>query len=115
MNSMKRSQREEAVINELIARKERFAPQLGFVTTTVPLRMTKWNGIHPYMDNVTYQPIPAGSTLRIVMISRFGDVGLTTDLGATYGYGLRVNLDDPAITDFRWTQAPTHELPDQKA
>jgi hypothetical protein len=42
----------------------------------------------------TYQ----GQRVRVVMASRFGDVGVTTNLSATSGYGIRVYLPD--LTDF---------------
>lgn len=37
---------------------------------------------------------PAGTRVRIVMVSRFGDVGITEDLEAVNGYGARVYVDD---------------------
>ena len=35
----------------------------------------------------------AGTTVKIVMASRFGDVGITDDLEATHGYKARVLLE----------------------
>lgn len=35
----------------------------------------------------------AGTRVKIVMVSRFGDVGITDDLTAENGYGARVPLD----------------------
>jgi hypothetical protein len=35
----------------------------------------------------------AGNRVRVVMASRFGDVGITTDLSAVRGYMARVSLD----------------------
>lgn len=37
--------------------------------------------------------IPAGTMVKIVMASRFGDVGITEKLDAEYGYGARVSMD----------------------
>ena len=37
--------------------------------------------------------VPAGTKVKIVMVSRFGDIGITTDLTAANGYGARVSLD----------------------
>lgn len=37
--------------------------------------------------------IPAGAKVRIVMVSRLGDIGITDDLAATHGYLARVSLD----------------------
>lgn len=42
--------------------------------------------------------IPAGSMVKVVMVSRFGDVGITEDLSAERGYGARVSLD--ALCDY---------------
>ena len=35
--------------------------------------------------------IPAGTPVKVVMASRFGDVGVTTDLSADSGYCYRTN------------------------
>jgi hypothetical protein len=39
-----------------------------------------------------------GKRVRVVMASRFGDVGITENLSAEHGYGDRVYL--PELTDF---------------
>jgi hypothetical protein len=39
-----------------------------------------------------------GKRVRVVMASRFGDVGITEDLSAEYGYSKRVFL--PELTEF---------------
>lgn len=39
-----------------------------------------------------------GKRVRVVMASRFGDVGITENLSATHGYKTRVYLPD--LTDF---------------
>lgn len=39
-----------------------------------------------------------GKRVRVVMASRFGDVGITTDLNADYGYNERVYVSD--LTNF---------------
>mgnify|MGYP003704718659 CR=1 FL=1 len=53
--------------------------------------------------NMTYEEKPAGTTLKIVMVSRFGDCGLTDDLNAEFGYHVRIDLDSPGIRNLRWT------------
>lgn len=95
--------REQAAIEEMYARKSRHEPCNGFVTTTAPLPMQDWNGDHfPSVEaNTTTEIIPAGTVLKIVMVSRFGDCGLSDDLTADYGYGLRLNFDDDRIHDIR--------------
>ena len=102
-----RSPREVAVIEELYARKGRFQQTHAYVTATEPLRMSHWNGKHPPEQNMAYSPINPGDILKIVAISRFGDFGLTTKLDADNGYGLRVDIDSPALADVRWTREPT--------
>lgn len=42
--------------------------------------------------------LPKGTRVRVVMASRFGDVGITSDLTKTHGYQARVAC--PALTDF---------------
>jgi hypothetical protein len=98
---------EDALINELYAAKARFQNTHAYVTTTEPLPMTDWNGRHPVEENTTKRTIPAGSTLKVVMVSRFGDCGLTDDLAADNGYGLRLDWEDAAMTDIRKTKVPT--------
>jgi hypothetical protein len=53
----------------------------------------KWNG-HGKVPEFTEFPLPAGSVLKCVMVSRFGDCGLTNDLGAESGYILRLYPED---------------------
>lgn len=52
--------------------------------------------------------IPAGTTMRIVMVSRMGDCGLSDNLEATHGYEIRFNWDDAVLTDIRLTKEPTN-------
>ena len=49
-----------------------------------------WDDNGPVMDEYD---VPAGTTVRIVMVSRFGDVGITEKLDRETGYGKRVELD----------------------
>ena len=93
---------EEQIIDELYRRK-----MLGFIdthaycTTTKLLQMRRWNKQHPVDQNTTIYDVPSGTTLKIVMISRLGDVGLTDQLDAVCGYGLRVMIDSDEIKDIR--------------
>ena len=43
---------------------------------------------------VQHGTLPVGTKIKIVMVSRFGDVGITTDFNADTGYVARVSLDD---------------------
>ena len=42
----------------------------------------------------TERTVPAGTPVKIVMVSRFGDVGITDDLAADRDYRARVSLND---------------------
>jgi hypothetical protein len=44
---------------------------------------------------------PAGTRVKIVMVSRMGDVGVTEDLTKENGYGVRLPLD--ALCDLSQT------------
>lgn len=54
-----------------------------------------WENGEPVME---VHHIPKGTTVRIVMVSRFGDVGITDKLDDAVGYRARVTLD---ILDLR--------------
>lgn len=47
---------------------------------------------------ITAMKLDAGTRIRVVMASRFGDVGITSDLTAEHGYMARVDVD--MLTDF---------------
>lgn len=49
----------------------------------------KWQDGKPQFREV---PCEAGQTVKIVMVSRFGDVGITENLTAETGCGARVDL-----------------------
>lgn len=53
----------------------------------------KFNG-HYAKPEFTEYLVKAGTTVKIVMVFRFGDVGITTDLKSEYGYDARVKLED---------------------
>lgn len=50
----------------------------------------QWKDDQPKFNKVH---CASGTRVKIVMVSRFGDVGITEDLNAENGYGCRVNLD----------------------
>lgn len=45
---------------------------------------------------------PAGTLVKIVMVSRLGDVGITDDLGADNGYKARILLNDLTEAHGHW-------------
>ena len=60
-----------------------------------PQTMSHYTGKHlgnePVMDECECR---AGTRVRIVMVSRLGDVGVTERLGDENGYGCRLLIDD---------------------
>lgn len=70
-----------------------------FATLREPIEMWHyrqfWKNDEPQFDKVM---CPAGTRVKIVMVSRFGDVGITENLDAENGYGARVSLD--TLKDF---------------
>lgn len=52
-----------------------------------------WRG-HGETPEFNCHPVYAGTVVKIVMVSRLGDVGITTDLSADTGYSARVLLSD---------------------
>jgi|688.fasta_scaffold2758658_1 hypothetical protein len=77
--------------------------QYKFATLRKPVEMwnykQRWVGNEPQFDKVM---CPAGTRVKIVMVSRFGDVGITEDLTKETGYGARVPLED--LCDFGETE-----------
>ena len=55
-------------------------------------KFQKWNG-HGAAPEFTEYWLPAGTQVKIVMVSRLGDVGITPHLEADRGYDARVFLD----------------------
>ncbi len=99
---------EEALVEEFWKSKADYTHRYGYVTTTMPVPMGGVGSGGPWTN--PDRIIPAGQTLKIVMLSRFGDFGLTDDLSAENGYHVRLDIDDAAITDIRRDPAPpVHE------
>jgi hypothetical protein len=76
-----------------------------YMDTIKPVTLRVWNQKHPVEENTTDIPLPVGTTVKIVMASRFGDVGITHRLGDEYGYHLRVPIEELSdlFTNFRET------------
>ena len=49
-----------------------------------------WNQIHPVKDNIREEIWDTGTLVKVVMVSRFGDCGITTELNVERGYHARV-------------------------
>lgn len=53
--------------------------------------------------------LKAGTKVKVVMVSRFGDCGITTDLKREYGYSNRVwpwDLEELPYVEYKRTVAP---------
>jgi hypothetical protein len=100
---------EVTVVKELYQNKDNCKETTAYVTVAEELVLKKWNGRHPSDDksNWSNTTVSPGTTLKIVMVSRFGDCGLTDDLNAVNGYHLRVDFGDPSIIDIRRNPQPT--------
>ena len=61
-------------------------------TTKKDFIMDVWNGIHPVEENSCKHLCKAGTRVRIWMVSRFGDAGITDNLKNPNGYDCR-NVD----------------------
>ncbi len=93
---------EEAAIETMYQRKEAFEPPNGYVTTTAPIPMGSNDEMGPWGENPN-RIIPAGATLKIVMVSRMGDAGLIDKLDIERGYEVRLSWDDAAMSNIRLT------------
>lgn len=97
-----RTKSEQEIIISLYKAKEKMHHKNAYVTTTEEMSLTDWDGNHPYEEHTKVYNVPAGTTLKVVMVSRLGDMGLTDKLNVQYGYKTRVDLDSTAIKDLRW-------------
>lgn len=70
-----------------------------FASLREPLVMRHFTGKHVRDEKGNLEPefrevpLAAGHRVKIVMVSRFGDVGITEELDRETGYGARVELD----------------------
>lgn len=82
-------------------------PWIAHERNTWPFRyMTVREGqevtLNPALDESKKKVLPSGTRVKIVMVSRLGDVGITDILTAETGYSLRVYLAnlETQFTDF---------------
>ena len=97
---------DEEIIADLYRLKASYKNTHAYVTTADYVTLNKWqghNGQPEYLETI----VPPGTTLKIVMVSRFGDCGLTDDLSAENGYHIRLQFDSPLIKDLRWEPEQT--------
>jgi hypothetical protein len=64
------------------------------ITTTLKedCEGTKWNEKHPVDDNLIPIVFKKDSKVRITMISRLGDIGITDELDKQFGYHARIEV-----------------------
>lgn len=75
-----------------------------YAKTTRDLEMSVWNGKHPVEDNCEYHICKEGSRVRVWMVSRFGDVGITDNLVDPKGYNIRGLDADKDLTDYEFIE-----------
>ena len=73
--------------------------------------MRVWNGTHPVEKNTTTHTCKAGTRVRIWMVSRFGDVGITDNLVNPHGYDCRGVDPDKDLEDIQINDAPIGSWP----
>jgi hypothetical protein len=81
-----------------------YGPGDLYATLVKDTEMREWNGVHPVEENTTVREAPAGTTVIVVMISRFGDVGVRDKkLEPSYGYYARGLNPETDLTNWRKT------------
>jgi hypothetical protein len=75
-----------------------------YAKTTKDLEMSVWNGVHPVKENTNKHICKAGTKVRVWMISRFGDVGVTDNLINPKGYDVRGLDADTDLTNYEFLQ-----------
>ena len=104
---------EQAVLYELRTAKALGYHKTAFCTVIQPLVLTKGDSDAPD-QNVKDVVVKVGSTLKIVMVLGFGDIGLADDLNAESGYDIRVDPEAGQIVDIRSSIEPTWPVHDDK-
>lgn len=64
--------------------------------------MNVWNGTHPVEENTTTHICKKDSIVKVWMISRMGDVGITDNIIDANGYAVRISIDD--LSNFKITK-----------
>lgn len=77
-----------------------------YAKTTRDLIMSVWNGKHnPSVEaNITKHTCKAGTRVRVWMVSRFGDVGVTDNLVNPIGYHVRGLDADIDLVDYEFIE-----------
>jgi len=75
-----------------------------YAKTTKDIEMDVWNGTHPVEGNTSTHVCKAGTKVRVWMVSRFGDVGVTDNLENPKGYDARGLNADVDLTDYEFVE-----------
>lgn len=75
-----------------------------YAKTQKDLEMSVWNGTHQVDDNTTKHICKAGTKVRVCMVSRFGDVGVTENLETPEGYDVRGLDADIDLADYEFLE-----------
>ena len=73
-----------------------------YAKTTKDVEMRVWGGLHPPEQNTSNHICKAGTKVRVWMVSRFGDVGVTDNLETPKGYDARGLDADVDLTDYEF-------------
>ena len=80
-----------------------------YAKTTKDLEMSVWNGVHPVDENTTKHICNKGTKVRVWMVSRFGDVGVTDNLVNPRGYNIRGLDADVDLVDYEFVEVSVTE------
>lgn len=75
-----------------------------FAKATKDVKMNVWNGRHPFEENCIEHVCKTGTRVRVWMISRFGDVGITDNMDNSKGYDARGLDPDRDLTDYEFIE-----------
>lgn len=75
-----------------------------YAKTTKDFKMNVWNGEHPVDENMKSHICKAGTKVRVWMVSRFGDVGVTDNLDNPIGYDVRGLDADLDLVDYEFIE-----------
>lgn len=72
-----------------------------FAKTKKDFNMRVWNGHHPPEKNTSEHICPTGTKVRIWMVSRMGDIGITDNMVDPKGYDCR-GVDNADLEDWEF-------------
>lgn len=72
-----------------------------YAKTNKDFTMRVWNQVHPVEGNTTEHTCASGTRVRVWMVSRFGDIGITDNIVNPIGYDCRgVDVEDLTNWEF---------------